>query len=64
MSGGGMQATASLATLGARIFLIGLILQAISYVLFVMLLITAHHKFSKKGKFSGSEPWWKVVHIL
>ncbi|KAL5529008.1 hypothetical protein ACEPAG_4982 [Sanghuangporus baumii] len=62
--GGGLQAQDDTANLGRIILLIGIIVQALSYVVFYFILIHSHRMFSRDDKFDEYNFPWRLVHVL
>ncbi|KAF9005325.1 hypothetical protein BDZ89DRAFT_598396 [Hymenopellis radicata] len=50
--------------LGKNIFIVGLILQAMSYYFFTFMFALMHYKVKKSGLTNGKEVWWKTVWLL
>lgn len=63
-SGGGLETMKSTTKLGEDIFLVGLVAQAASYVVFMGLLFHAHRGARKDRAITGQEPWWRVIWLL
>jgi len=63
-AGGGMEVQEKTRTSGEHIFLIGLIAQTASYVVFMGLLFRAHWGVRKEVTFTGRERWLKIVWLL
>ncbi|KDQ62161.1 hypothetical protein JAAARDRAFT_30065 [Jaapia argillacea MUCL 33604] len=66
-SGGGSLETSkntNVQKTGSNIFLAGLIAQAASYVLFMVLLFHAHRKIVGSGEYSKNEIWWTAVYSV
>ncbi|EPQ56237.1 RTA1 like protein [Gloeophyllum trabeum ATCC 11539] len=65
-SGGGLTAMNSLAKLGNDIVLVGLILQALSYVFFIFVAVRAHRSVVRSSPRSSvhKEAWWRVLWVL
>ena len=59
-----MEASVNLANTGAKIFLAGLVLQMISYVVFVFFLLRTHMMAKSSTEFNGQEKWWRIFHLL
>jgi hypothetical protein len=49
---------------GAKILLVGLILQMVSYVCFIVLVLAAHRKIRQDPMITGLERWWKIIWLL
>jgi len=62
--GGALEASANSANIGAKIFLAGLVLQMISYLVFVFFLIRTHIMVGRSTEFEGNEKWWRIFHLL
>ncbi|KAL5490531.1 hypothetical protein ACEPAI_5364 [Sanghuangporus weigelae] len=62
--GGGLQGQDDTANIGRIILLIGIIVQALSYVMFYFILIHSHRMFSKDDKFDEYNFPWRLVHVL
>lgn len=63
-AGGGIQSNEGNASLGANVLLVGLILQTISYVIFVVLFIYTHWKINKLQEHSKNAFWRKTIWLL
>jgi len=63
-AGGSMEIMKSLANVGQKIWLVGLILQASSYFVFCFLLLHIHWKIRKDDTMTGAEKWRKVLWAL
>lgn len=61
-AGSAMTATVDKAKTGAHIFLTGLVLQALSYTLFVMLLVSTLVRARKHS--TGKEVWWPAAWLV
>jgi len=64
--GGGLQASNNQSSVkaGAKILLVGLILQMVSYVCFIVLVLAAHRKIRQDPMITGLERWWKIIWLL
>jgi len=64
--GGGLQASSNQTSvkLGQRVLLVGLVMQMVSYMGFIVLVLHAHRKIIKDARTSGLEPWWKIIWLL
>lgn len=64
--GGALQTSHNVSTgnMGAHVFLIGLALQTVSYVVFLGMVISAHRSIKKSGESTGQEEWWKVIKLI
>ncbi|KIY71301.1 hypothetical protein CYLTODRAFT_369641 [Cylindrobasidium torrendii FP15055 ss-10] len=49
---------------GKNIFVAGVVLQAASYYLFVVLLVIMHVRVKRAGVTKGTERWWKAIWLL
>lgn len=59
-----MEASANSANIGAKVFLAGLVLQMISYLVFVFFLIRTHIMVERSAEFERKEKWWRIFHLL
>lgn len=59
-----MEPIDKVAKLGTRILMVGLILQAISYLFFVMLVVYSFTKYKKNAQFSKFDFPWILFHLL
>jgi len=55
---------AATANTGAQIFLVGLVLQAVSYVIFLSMALWAHLSIRKSKLSTGREEWWKIIWLI
>jgi len=64
--GGGLQASKKLASVkaGAKVLLIGLVMQMVSYACFILLVVHAHRKILRDASTTGAEPWWNIIWLL
>lgn len=58
--GGSISINQKTADLGRNIFKIGIILQAVSYFIFIFLIIYTHIHVKREGRTTGRERWWII----
>jgi len=63
-AGSSLMSKSSSTSVGQKIWLVGLILQACSYFVFCIVLGYIHWSIRKDHKISGREDWWKLLYIL
>lgn len=59
-----MSHNAVTANTGARVFLVGLVLQTASYVIFLSMALWAHLSIRRSKESTGREPWWKIIWLI
>ena len=62
-----MEGQAGTFVLGRAIFLVGIISQGLSYVIYDCLVVTSHHSVRREALRKGDpkhEPWWRVFNLI
>lgn len=59
-----MSHSVAVANTGAHIFLVGLVLQTVSYVVFLFMVLRAHNSIKRSKESTGREPWWKIIRLI
>ena len=62
-----MEVQAGTATAGRNIFLVGIIAQGLSYVVYDFLVATSHRGVYQDAQRKGeprNEPWWRVFKLI
>jgi len=63
-TGSALMSSSSSSNIGQKIWLVGLILQGVSYVLFCTMLVYIHVSIKREQKITGKEDWWTLIYVL